>query len=633
MKKIRNIVLVAALLTGFGCGDYLDVVPDNVATIDNAFSDRVQARKYLFTSYSFLPSFASIGGNPAILAGDEFWINGEMKRRHYNIPQNVAQGAQNANNPYINFYEGANGASSSLYQGIRVCNTFIDRIDEVQDIDDYEKDIWKAEAKFLKAYYHFYLLRMYGPIPLLKQNLPVSASPEEVKASRAKFDDCVTYIAGLLDEAAEDLPGAIQNPVEDQGRVTKPIALAVKAKLLVMAASPLFNGNPDYASFTNIDGERFFGEYDNEKWKLAADAALAALQAAEDAGSRFYDFTDDPLGNFSDFTKNKMTLRGRVTERWNPEIIWGDSKGNGSTNTLQRYSQARLISGVFGAVPQALASPLRIARQFYTQNGVPIEEDKDWVGKDVYAFRTATAAEAHLVKEGEDILELHLDREPRFYADLGFDRGVWFGQGRLDENSPYYVYARAGETAGKQVIDNFNITGYYPKKLVNYKNAFSTGNNYSVTNYAFPIVRLADLYLLYAEALNEYQGPSEEVYTYVDKIRERAGLEGVVTSWANYATNPNKPATKEGLREIIQRERLIELVFEGHRFWDLRRWKLSARYMNGPIQGWNVEGETREDFYTLVDLHDQKFVTKDYLWPFKTSILTINTNLVQNPGW
>ena len=632
MRIIRNILMVTALIFTVSCQDYLDVVPDNVATIDNAFFDRASARKYLFTCYSFLPNFASMTSNPAIFGGDEFWINEELRRRTYSIPQNIARGFQNANAPYLNYYEGINGASASIYQGIRVCNTFIDRIDEVLEINSIEKAEWKAEAKFLKAYYHFYLMRIYGPIPLVQENVPVSAEPEEVKSIRSPFDECVDFVVALLDESANDLPNAVQDQVDDMGRVTRPVALAIKAKVLVTAASPLFNGNSDYASFTNSNGELLFSAFDAQKWARAAAATTEAIQNAQEAGNTLYQFTDDPLNVISDFTLQKLTLRGRVTERWNSEIIWGDSKGSGSTNALQRFGQAKLIEGVFSATPQALSPTFRMVKQYYTNNGVPIDEDKTWTGKDLLAYRTAVSDDSLIVEEGEEIPELHFEREPRFYADLGFDRGVWYGQGRFDENNPYFVFARSGETAGKKTIDNFNITGYYAKKLVFYKNAFSAGDNYSVTNYAFPILRLADLYLLHAEALNE-TGDLSGAQTYVDLVRTRAGLSGVLESWGNFATNPAKPTTQEGLREIIHHERLIELALEGHRFWDLRRWKKATELMNSPIQGWNIEGKTRDDFYTLTTLFDQKFAMKDYFWPIRTFTLTVNTNLVQNPGW
>jgi hypothetical protein len=154
------------------------------------------------------------------------------------------------------------------------------------------------------------------------------------------------------------------------------------------------------------------------------------------------------------------------------------------------------------------------------------------------------------------------------------------------------------------------------------------------SRYAFPVIRLAELYLSYAEAMNEYNGPSAEVYTYINLIRTRAGFpDGVIKDWADHSTNATKATTKDGLRGIIQKERLIELAFENHRYWDLRRWKLAKTYMNRPIKGWNIGFKEKEDYYQLIDLHNQKFETRNYLWPIRTYVLSVNSNLVQNPGW
>src|SRR5690606_35531226 len=137
---------------------------------------------------------------------------------------------------------------------------------------------WVAEVKFLKAYYHFYMLRMYGPIPLIKENLSISAGVEEVKVYREPVEECVAYILQLLDEAAIDLPNRIEADETELGRITKVICLAVKAQVLTMDASPLFNGNPDFASFTDSRGAQLFTTtYDPEKWLLAAEALEEAI--------------------------------------------------------------------------------------------------------------------------------------------------------------------------------------------------------------------------------------------------------------------------------------------------------------------------------------------------------------------
>ena len=156
----------------------------------------------------------------------------------------------------------------------------------------------------------------------------------------------------------------------------------------------------------------------------------------------------------------------------------------------------------------------------------------------------------------------------------------------------------------------------------------------TTTRYTYPIMRLADLYLMYAEVLNEsLDAPSPEVYHYVDLIRERAGLKGVIESWRDYSNIPNKPLNKSGMREIIRQERMIELCFESKRFWDIRRWKLAYISYNRPERGWNANGNSLETYYTITTYNQYEFTTKQYLWPIREAELRKNINLVQNPHW
>ena len=171
------------------------------------------------------------------------------------------------------------------------------------------------------------------------------------------------------------------------------------------------------------------------------------------------------------------------------------------------------------------------------------------------------------------------------------------------------------------------------KKLSNF-NATYNNTNYITSAWDFPIIRLADLYLLYAEALNEtLDAPNDEVYHYVDLVRERASLKGVVESWSTYSVQSEKYKTKEGMREIIQQERSIELAFEEHRFWDVRRWGLSSQEFNGPVQGWYYLGEDDAEFYRVTTVDDVVFTNRDIFWPIRNYDISVNPNLLQNLGW
>ncbi|HYH56616.1 MAG TPA: RagB/SusD family nutrient uptake outer membrane protein, partial [Anseongella sp.] len=200
-SRILALALLAAVISS--CEkSFLDVVPDNVATIDNAFNNRQEAEKFLFTCYKYLPQEGHPETNPAFNAGDEFWVYWPITAGDaWSLePYNIARGLQGKVTPQMNYWDGYDG--KTMWQGIRNCNIFLENIDMPKDLEPYIKERWIAEAKFLKAYFHWYLFRMYGPIPIMDKNLPVSASAEEVKVSRQPVDSVVNYIANLLDEAA-----------------------------------------------------------------------------------------------------------------------------------------------------------------------------------------------------------------------------------------------------------------------------------------------------------------------------------------------------------------------------------------------------------------------------------------------
>jgi hypothetical protein len=154
--------------------------------------------------------------------------------------------------------------------------------------------------------------------------------------------------------------------------------------------------------------------------------------------------------------------------------------------------------------------------------------------------------------------------------------------------------------------------------------------------YPWPIIRLAELYLNYAEASNEYAGPSQEVYDALNIIRSRSYVPSVEEAWSDpgVARNVNKHTSKDGLREIIRQERTIELAFEGNRYYDVRRWKMGAEYFSQPVQGWSVDESALNKFYTVIDVGQRSFITpRDYQHPIPLDEMIVNSNLVQNPGW
>lgn len=633
---IAGLLLATIITTSISCKKFLDVVPDNIATVQDAFVSKVMAERYLYTCYSYLPNEGEPTTNPAFLAGDEMWLYETFSVSpvlDYKAWQ-IGRGEMGITMPLLNFWDGQEGGKD-LYQGIRDCNIFLENINIPRDLNSFERDQWIAEVNFLKAYYHFYLFRMYGPIPIVEKNLPISSSPEEVRIYRNTVDEVVEYMVSTLDKAIPNLPEKVQNPVTDLGRITKPIALAIKARVLLYAASPLFNGNTEMASLVDNRGTQLFNQkYDLKKWERAMIATKEAIDMAEQNGAKLYDFLPNAgTGALSEQTKTVLSIQGAITDKWNDEVIWGMTNTN--TRVLQSASVARVV-GNWGVI-SCLAPPIKIAEMFYSKNGVPIEEDKSYPYESRKDLRVGDVDHKHYIKEGRTTVQLNFDREPRFYADLAFDAGIWYGMGRFNDagNDLHYLKAKFQETAGRTNVNKFSATGYWPKKLVSYLNVINEGSedNFNHQRYAWPNVRLADLYLMYAEAANEFQGTNSPAISYVNKVRKRAGLLGVVESWTNHSTNPTKYATKEGMRDIIQRERLIEMAFEGSRFYDLRRWKTADRILNEQIKGWDIEQSQTENYYREKVLYNPKFSIKDYFWPIKDDNILVNRNLVQNVGW
>lgn len=637
MKSFKLYLALIVLMSTGACKKYLDVVPDNVATIDNAFTLRSSAERYLFTCYSYMPRTGHFNDNPAMNAGDELWYMFPSKDISVNF-WNIARGGQNASAPLGNFWEGTN-SGRPLFTGIRDCNIFLDNIHKVPDMDRFEKDRWSAEVTFLKAYYHFYLLRMYGPIPIIRTNLLVGSKPDEVKVYREHVDSCFNYIVELLDQVMENeqLPDRIVGTeATELGRVTKSIVTAFKARVLVTAASPLFNGNADYASMNDPKGGKplFNTTPDPQKWVRAAEACKQAIEFCHTNGYSLYKFTGAGY-NLVPETKLQLDIRGAVTDKeFNSEVIWHNTLSR--AGDIQRWSMPLINAGTSGNGPKGIiAPPIKMAELFYTSHGVPIEQDVAWDYGNRYALRKATNAERFYIKTGEETVQLHFDREPRFYANLGFDRGIWFGNwvNNYDSTGLAVVRARKGETAARQGISNFSITGYWIKKLVNITTACAADGAMTTVQYPWPEMRLADLYLLYAEALNEVDGPNNGALDWINLVRARAGLPTVQDAWSNWARENAKYTTKIGLRDIIHQERLIELAFEGHRFWDLRRWKEAHIVLNRPIKGWDIEQLDPASYYKEVLLFNQTFRMREYFWPLSINELLTNRNLVQNTGW
>ncbi|MFV0521174.1 MAG: RagB/SusD family nutrient uptake outer membrane protein [Mangrovibacterium sp.] len=658
MRNTRYKILALMLAVAYtftGCNNYLDVVPEeDLTSIENIFEKRSTAIQFFYGCYQFYNRGGNISSDPSIAASDEittseYLRNSSLSGYSYRVGFRIAQGLQSTPDPILPTWGG--GSEQNYYIAIRNCNTFLDNIDNVNNMEDDEISQYKASAKAIKAFYYFELMKRYGPICLVPQNIGIEESIEAMQIARSPIDECVDAIIRLFDEAldgdeyGDGIVSFAEQSQTEYGFLTREAVMGYKAKVLLYAASPLFNGNYDfYSDFKNRLGVQLFNlDEDAEKWKKAADAAKEAIEFCEGTGLVMY---SGYSGESSPLLNKIRDLQYAVLPETfdTPGLIHGTFIGNPSSNMLDIYARlprynsqdANFSSSVLGNINPTL----RMVEMYYTENGLPFDDDKTRVSLSE-AERTFGIERSNtynnVVALNENVLELHLRREPRFYANIAFDKGIWKRLNDYVEMEPYRNGRHGVETLNIKNNTYYNITGYWQKKLISEKNRGTANYNFSVVG-PFLRLRLADLYLMYAEALNEYYGPTEEVYEAINKVRERAGIPTVQDSWNNYSNNPSKITTKKGMRDIIQRERMIELAFEGQRFWDLRRWKIAEEYLDKPARGWNILGDESNTFYNMqrgpIEVwKDNEFRSpRDYFWPIKDEEI-FKSLVVQNPGW
>jgi len=670
MKKIIfKIVTLALMMTFSSCKGYLDVVPDNVITLDNVYGTMEEAYNALAKAYSYIPNDWDTHATTWNL-GDEYIgrIDASVQNSTGNLrAERIMRGLQSVSNPLLNFWtsrqSGAQSGGKGLYEGIRTCNVFLEEIKKTRNMTEGERRDWMAQVKVLKAYYHFLLLRSYGPIVISDKLVTADALGDELFQYREKVEDCFRYIIKLLDEAIPDLK-TVRLELE-LGMIEQVIAKAIKARVLLYYASPFYSGNREFfEDFRDPrDKEPFFPvndtpEQTKAKWNEALTAVNEAISAASSESKGLYSFPTTkeyfPRDRaFAEVAPERMktlyALRLVATDPWNNELIWGLSNvnyyGDGelANSTNIRLSRSSGIpDGDFNSAGyswQWMGATYRMAERYYTKNGLPIDEDLtyNYIGR-LEAYTAPAAADddyedvVGLLQPGVTTINLYNNRELRFYANLDITGG-WVRSHFEVIPTMMYNNTSGGYEPSVNSTDFF-CTGIGIQKLVHPESRSSHWAR--VVRFPYPLFRVADLYLMKAEILNEIKdSPDQEVYDAINVVRKRAGIPNVETVWSNasLARTVNKHTTKAGMRDIILRERSIELAFEGHRFWDMQRHKRAHIEFATSIRGWNYRGSSFNSFFEMGIVQARRFTTRDYLWPIRLDELNTNGNLVQNPDW
>lgn len=576
---IQYISVLFLLATLPACSKFLDQVPNDRQTIEEVFQKKRPSEEYLANIYNYVKDESDQwNGNPWTGNVDE--VNVAWAK--WTIYQLNVGNWSPGTSPFYNW--------QSYYNGIRSASFFINHIDGNQEIlalDGQQLiDQYKAEARFLRAHFYFMILRQYGPAVIIGETeMPADASVADVQIPRSSYDECVDYIVSELDAAAAVLPAT---PVADRdyGRATKGAALAIKARALLYAASPAFNGNTDFANFKNIDGTPFISQtYDREKWKKAADAAKAVIDL------NVYKLYEDPSG---DAVKS---YRGIHLMPWNDECIFV-RKSNGLWNW--DYNCSLRSAGGWNGI-----SPLQeMVDAYFMKDGKSITESPLY-------FESGFT---------NSIYNMYVNREPRFYASILFN-GAKYKGGAITQDSVKVDMTYSGKDGKKNGGEDYSHTGYLVVKNISPETNRLAGISNSRP---YVLVRLGEIYLNYAEALAEYGGNDAEALTYLNLIRKRAGI-------PQYGSADLPEVHGSDLIQKIHDERRIELAFECHRWFDVRRWKIVKSVM-GDLHGMNVNKDGNE-FYQRVVADNHLWKEAYYLFPLSQYEMDRGLKLVQNPGW
>lgn len=678
MKK-KYILLSAILGLGLGlssCTDYLNVdkfFKDRMS-LEDVFKSEDYSEEWLATAYSFLTGsnadVSSKGHTPFCFADDMYFGD---RDNFYKRLKNGEYGEGDQQGPW-----------GACYSGIRQASIFIQNIDINEDFTPDKIADYKAQARFVRAYYYWLLLRRYGPIPLMpEEGLDYTESYDELSRPRNSYDECANYIASEMALAAKDLP--LKRGSLSIARPTRGAALATRAKVLLYTASPINNPRPtDTERFTDLKDDKgnllIAQEYDESKWARAAAAARDVIELKQyelyhtgiretealgfpktitppDDGNFAQKDWPDGWKNIDPFESYRSIFNGQLAAENNPELIFtrGQNQAAEGINVMVGHQLPRAAGGwnTHGITQKQCDA-------YYMNNGedCPGKEhelnipDRSDSRERVTGFVTKEDVEAGRYKPLTEGVSLqYANREPRFYASVAYSGSIWYllKADKEENKGPRQIFNYRGGGNGYTNTMFWLRTGLGVMKYVHPDDTNDNGSNNEggwshVRPKAEPAIRYAEVLLIYAEALNELTGSHEvaswdgtktysltrtedELKKGFQPIRIRAGVSDKDVDYGN----------QDSFRAKVKRERQIELMGEGHRYYDLRRWKDAPVEEALPIYGCNVlmTEQQRDLFHTPVVIPSlpTTFTRKMYFWPISHDELKKNKRLTQNPGW
>ena len=585
MKKTIIYVVFMCVATGLlftSCedmfGGFLDKQPSNELTKEQVFGDWNTARQQHLDTYNFLRHGAGR-------------INSTWLDATTDLAETSFSGGVKLSFNIGNYYGGSGSPElvntwEHFYRGIRKCNMTLEYIEDVPkdptDSDEkytIDKANFISEARFLRAYFYWELFKCYGAIPIVKEVLDPDGDLLTGYTTRPSMKE---YVVDFILKELQECESGLMNyddgaKAANAGRISQPMARALYSRIMLYMASPRFSGESGIT------------------W---ADAAAASKSFIDTHGSNYSLFnTSDATGTAYTNAILRTTYQGNNTEtiifRNDVQISWSGIStdtpvgegGNGglcpSQNLVDMYDMAD------GSSPFT----------HYDATGAP-----------VYSVASTPSVNA---ASGYSDQNMWKDRDPRLASTVLY-HGVAWGNGIIN-----VIKGQRDNPVGNA---NATPTGYYVRKYIP-ENILS--NVHSGTSYRnWIIMRYAEVLLNYAEAMNEAYGPSQEVYDALDEIRHRGGITGSVATRTDLTT-------QEAWRNFIRKERAVELAFEEHRMWDVRRWNVAVEALSRPVYGVEV---APGGAITRKMVQQRAFEEKMNLYPIPEGEVW-KTNIENNPGW
>ena len=616
---MKNILKTFGLLllsgTAFvACDDYLDRQPDEQLTPDQIFLKASTTEQYLTNVYAYQPNYSDPSGQtlPWAPCADESSI-AYTGRSYTQINYDTWDPSINLQRSYT---------YNNIYKGIREASYFMQHVYECPEIGDTDKGYMYNEARFLRAYYYSLLMSTFGPVFILGDE-PTDYEQEDLnERERDSWEKCVDYVTTELYEASKGLPQEWASA--KYGRATKGAALAIRSRVYLYSARKLFNGNDLYKGVIDKYGNPLFPTvYDEKKWETAAKAAKDVIDM-NIYGLVGADGTD-PYGSLHDLYTTVGPVN-TVTEMIFSRIV---SAYNWGVAATPRMARSRAY-GSFGPT-QKLVDAFAMANGRYPITGYTDgDQARPIIDPDAGYSESGFSKFKHPIYGDElETFKMYQNREPRFYVNVFWSGMTWHGANKKTANVQFYFNGNSGP--GKS--HNYPPTGYLAHKFTNPSIDTSTGNWGYLD---FPVFRYAEILLNYVEALNEYDPSNADITLYLNMIRKRAGVPDIEEVY------PDAVGDQTRMRELIRRERQVELCFENLRYFDTRTWMTAETDNNMPVYGMNIAAKDHkangEFWQRVICKYDggrdgnRVFTKRCYLFPISQEELD-RVKCTQNYGW